>query len=211
MIKAVLFDMDGTLVDTGEIGFEVFEDYLKEKILEYTKEDVKSIANKGFIEVLKKILINNNKQYLPHMRDELIEKYDKRIQKAKTLPYAIDLLEAIHNKVIMILATFSLTHQMNLIFKNNDLTKYFDIIRCADTGDYKEKKEMIKEIMQEAGLKPEECILVEDSHYGIKSGQHNGIFTIGVKHYFDDIEADIVVEDLEAAKMIILEKLNEDK
>ena len=211
MIKAVLFDMDGTLIDTGEIGFEVFEEYLKEKNIEYTKEDVKSIANKGFIEVLKKLLTNNGKEYDESMKKELITEYNKRIQKAKTLPYAIDLLEAIHNKVIMILATFSLTHQMNLIFKNNDLTKYFDIIRCADTKDYKEKKEMIKDIIKEANLKPEECILIEDSHYGIKSGQHNGIFTIGVKHYFDDIEADIVVEDLEAAKMIILEKLNEDK
>jgi len=210
MIKAILFDMDGTLVDTGSIGFEVFEETLKNNNLKYTEEEVMSIANRSFTQVLKEFFEKNNKEYKQKIRDDMVVDYTERIKKANTLPYAKELLEAIHDKAITILATFSLTPQVSIVLANNDLDKYFDKIVCADTKDYEEKKDMLKDILTETSLKPEECILIEDSHYGVKSGQHNGIFTIGVKHYFDDIGADVMVDDLEAAKTIILEKMKEE-
>jgi HAD superfamily hydrolase (TIGR01509 family) len=208
MIKAIILDMDGTLVDTGKIGFSVFEKHLIKHNCKYTKEQVKSIGNMGFTDVFKDILKENNIEFKQEMIEDMKKDYTNRILDAKLLPYAYELLESIHEKAIMVLATFSLTYQANIILENTDIKKYFDKIVCADSKLFKQKKHQLKDILDELKLKPSECILVEDSHYGIESGMHNKIFTIGVTHSFDDIKADIIVNDLNKVKKILLEKLS---
>ncbi|MFT4303194.1 MAG: HAD family hydrolase [Candidatus Woesearchaeota archaeon] len=206
MIKALIFDMDGTLVDTGKIGFDVLETWLKEKKLNYKEAHVKEIAFRSFSEILQEIVEENNKKYLPEMREDLIKRYKIKIKNAKALPYAVEVLENLHDKFIMIIATLSLKEIASRILKENDLEKYFDMIVCMDTKKIKDKKEMLSNILKETKLKPKECILIEDSHHGIKSGINNEIFTIGVKHYFADIEADVEVNNLKQAEKVILEK-----
>ncbi|MCB9358714.1 HAD family phosphatase [Candidatus Woesearchaeota archaeon] len=206
MIKAIIFDMDGTLIDTGKIGFDVMEDYVKKKGLRYNKEHIKEIAFRSFADILKEVLDQNGKEYIPSMREELIREYKSSIRNAKPLPYSIEILENLHQDFIMILATLSLTEIAESILGENDMMKYFDLVVCADTTKINNKREMISNIIRETGLSPDEFILVEDSHYGIKSGMDNGIFTVGVKHSFDDIEADVTVEDLVQAEKEITRK-----
>jgi HAD superfamily hydrolase (TIGR01509 family) len=208
MIKTIILDMDDTLIESGKYGLEIFEKHLIKNKCKYTKKEVQSIFNEGYTKIFKKILLKNKIPFNEKLLDEMRSDYTKKISNAKLMPYAIELLEAIHDKAIMILATFSLEKQTKIILKNNDLAKYFDKIICADSKLFKHKKYQLKYILDEFKLKPSECILVEDSHYGIKSGIHNKITTIGVRHYYDDLNADFVVDDLHSAKKIILEKLS---
>ncbi|MFT4297758.1 MAG: hypothetical protein ACMXX5_01050 [Candidatus Woesearchaeota archaeon] len=48
MIKAIILDMDDTLVETGKFGLETFEKHLIKHNCKYTQEEVKSIFNKGY-------------------------------------------------------------------------------------------------------------------------------------------------------------------
>jgi len=208
MIKAVLFDMDGTLVDTTDIGIKIIKKFLNEHGIPFDEYSILHLVTGSWSKILTKMFKDSGKEFTPELKEKLKKDYTSQVQKCSLLPYAEDILEAVHEKTIMVLATFSYKKQVEIIFKKHDLGKYFDMVITCDSKSYNEKTNQINDIVKQLKLQPEECILVEDSHYGIQSGQHNGIFTIGVKHYFDDLKADIEVEDLEAAKIIILEKLN---
>lgn len=207
VIKAIILDMDGTLADTGKIGVDVFVNFLNKHKIKYRQEKVMEILYKGHGEVLKDIMAENNIEYSQKLRDELREKYVEEIRKTQLYPHAIELLEAINEKAIMILATLSSSRAVDAILDTNDIKKYFDLIVTADSYDTHLKSEMIQKILDKCSLKPEECMLLEDSHMGIGAGKKNGIFTIGVRHQFEDINADVNVDNLVEAKKIMLKKL----
>jgi len=220
MIKAVIFDMDGTLVNTLDIAFESYKEFFSKNDIKVTEEELNSIVTGSWQKAVPILFKERKKEFPPGKINELLEIYTRKIVTSKTLPHAIDVLEQIHDKAIMILATFSLMPQTNTILKKNDLEKYFDMIFTQDgyrdnkkteNKKYEDKKDQIKDILAQLKLKPEECIHIEDTHYGLESGQHNDVFTIGVRHYFDDLKADVVVDNLDQVKEIILKKLNEGK
>jgi HAD superfamily hydrolase (TIGR01509 family) len=210
MIKAIILDMDGTLVDTSKTGVEVFASFLKRHNLECSPEKVMEIRFRSIQHVLKEVMEINNKEYSDELYEELREQYHAGIRKELLMPGAIPFLESIHEKVIMILATFSSNRSVEAVLSHNDIAKYFDMIVTRETYNDSKKADMIKKILEKTKLKPEECLLVEDSHYGIESGKVNGVFTIGVRHTFPDIDADENVDNLSQAGEIITTKLKSD-
>ena len=86
------------------------------------------------------------------------------------------------------------------------ISNYFDLICTGD--DFTESKpspEIYLYCMNQFGLKPQECIVVEDSVFGIEAGKRAGMYVIARKtnFSFSQEQADVIVTDLNSTQNLI--------
>lgn len=179
----IIFDLDGTVLDTFElirINFiETFKNYLPE--YKYTENDLKSFFGPGLRDTFKSICCNEEKA------EELIIKYQELtldLQKkylksfpdsdyvlAKLKDYGFK-LAIFSNKIHK--AIVSGLEQMNLI-------QYFDLIIGIDEVDYPKPNPqgiyMVKEFLND-----EKCIYVGDTKIDIETAINANIDAVGVSY-----------------------------
>jgi HAD superfamily hydrolase (TIGR01509 family) len=215
-LKAVIFDMDGLMLDSQRLGAEAW------------KETVASFGQLLTEEVNLRLLGRNMKDSVGILHSvfgpqfpaqEVWEKsYKNFFQKVdsagipvkKGLWEILDFLEA--NNISKAVATMS-THEIAFRhLERVDLLRRFSVIVC---GDEVEKGKPAPDIfLKDAELlhvKPENCIVLEDSFTGIRAAANAGMVPIMVPDFIepdDEIRqlAHTVVKDLFEAKKVI-EKL----
>lgn len=185
-LKAILFDLDGVLIDSFERQYVVFNDLRK-------KFGLKKI-NKG--EFRKKIWGNsleaNAKNYF-NGKDlkELHLDYDnlvkKHTYKSKLLHRAKEVLKTIKDKNIKIgLATNTTKQRTTNDLRSHKIKDYFDAIVTADDVEKpKPYPDSIIKLCQKLNVMPDETIFVGDTPNDYKAGKAAGCFVVGLNTHGD--------------------------
>lgn len=178
MIKAILWDNDGVLVDTEHlyfratrevllsVGFELTEEHFLELFLVEARGAWHLLREKGYSpEEIEK---------LRQMRNELYSDY---LTKEKLLIEGVEeVLNELHGKYAMGIVTSSLREHFDLIHRSTGLLKYFDfVVASGDYTKYKPDPEPYRVALQKIGYRAEECIAIEDSLRGLLSATSAGI------------------------------------
>ena len=209
-IKGVIFDMDGTLIETTEADYlawkRVFTDYHKELSFE---DYFPLIGMKSAIVVQSRLSLDEEEtkkalsQKMKYFSEIVTE---KGIQ---VVPYAIKFLKQLKAENLKIaLATSSRQEKMNFVLQLTNLTSYFDIIV---TGDLVQKSKPAPDIFLKAAeklqLKPDDCLVVEDAANGVKAAKNAGMKCVAITTtHTEDLlqQADLVInsyEDLDLQKI----------
>ena len=170
MIKLIVFDLDGVLVEAKNIHFEA----LNKALVQYaiTWEEHLSIYDG---------LKTNQKLEMLHERKELPKEYFKDIWEAKqkyTLEALLDLKESDQLKVCMstlvapgykiACCSNSIRKTVLTVLSKLGIIEYFDlIISNEDVTNSKPHPEMYWKAMSKMTVLPEETLIVEDSPYGL--------------------------------------------
>lgn len=182
MIKAILFDLDGTLIDTNELIVECFQYALKEhKNLDVPREDV--------VKTFGEPLIFAMQRYDEENVDDLLNLFRKRQETrhdilARECGGVTDGIKALKEEGIKIALVTSKRRPMterglNLI----DIFKYMDaVVAFEDTEDHKPTGGPALKACELLGVKPEETIMVGDSHNDILCGKDAGCYTCLVRY-----------------------------
>lgn len=185
MKKAVIFDMDGLMIDSERV---TYNEYVKKLAQlghhDFTEELYRNCLGKNKPGICQ-VFIDHYGQDFPMTEvwddvhvwiDESLRQY---VPKKKGLVELLEYLKANNYKTIV--ATSSGRARVDEILKNADLTKYFDDTICGDEVTHgKPHPEIFLTACQKLDVKPEEALVLEDSEAGILAAYDGHIDVICV-------------------------------
>jgi len=186
-IKAILFDLDGVLVNMPDGHYEALNKALSLFGATIGKDEHHSYFNG--LPTIKKIEELEKQKRLPGGLKEVInsikQKYTKEIiQKYCTPDYSkIILLKELKNKgYLLACCSNSIRETLHLMLKSANIFELFDIVVGNDeVQNPKPHPEIYLSTFEKLGVKPEECIIVEDAPNGIASAKASGARVIEVR------------------------------
>lgn len=204
MIKAVIFDMDGVIIDSEPYYQKVLLEHLHHFQVPATIEDLIPLAG-GTTQHYNQVLNPLIKDYVSRQD---FDDYNSRFYRDNGVPYDQLLFPHVENLLSWIqnhgyrlaIASSSRQDEIQGVLDKCHLQNYFELLMSGDM--FKESKpnpEIYITCVKKLGLKPEECIAVEDSEYGITAAKAAGLTCIARKDSrfgYDQSQADYFVEDL---------------
>jgi beta-phosphoglucomutase len=187
MIKTVIFDMDGVIVDTEPVHHHAYIRHFEELNIEVDDKMYNSFIGSSTKNIYKYI-----KEYfqLPHPTEELIgrkrELFNVAFEEAthlKLIDGVLDLIRDLHkNQIQLIVASSSAHVTINAIFKRFNLDQYFSYkVSGEDFPQSKPNPAIFNKAVELSGHQKNECIIIEDSANGIKAANAADVFVIGYK------------------------------
>jgi len=198
MIKAVIFDRDGVLVDSEAVHVQSFEVAFKEFGINLNIQDKEWIAGRRPEEHLP---ILNNKYNVSYEDIRKIQrpKFDELFETVAFFHDTINLLKKSHTKGLRIaLATSSNKVSTDLLLSKLGIKELFSVVTThEDCTKCKPDPEPYLLTAHKLGLKPEECLVIEDSGPGLQSAKAAGMKCIVIYNEYtknqDFSKADKVV------------------
>lgn len=209
-IKAVVFDLDGVLVNTDRFHYLAWKSILQDLGKDFSVEDneqIKGIARSRSLEILlqmKDIKMSEvEKMRVLRKKNNLYLEYITEIDEDYLLAGVREFLELLKFNGLRT-AIASTSDNTSLVLEMTGLKKYFDVI--IDGYKVKAPKpnpEVYLVSAIELQIEPDECAVFEDSRAGVLSAKRAGMKVVAVSERMIG-EADKCVASLENLDMGIL-------
>jgi len=203
MAKAVLFDMDGLLVDSETLGITVATTICEQLGINLTNKEKQSFIGvtdeKFYRDLFRHKKVNHDVSSVLKKHFDIYEEFLRTRLKpfpgAKTLPRKLK-----SQGMKLAIVSGSTKKQIGIVLESLDLKEVFEvIISCDDTKSSKPDPEGYLKAAEKLRIKTKDCVVLEDAKTGIQAGKAAGMKVVGVKNAGgqDLTEADEVVESLE--------------
>lgn len=176
--KAVLFDMDGTLINTYEnINYRLALSELK-SVQKTLLLKVMSSRPRSYADMERRIREECDD---PELADHLVQRVTSFLQKhyqdAELKNGALDFLKYLREKKYRIcLCTNNATEIVEYILQDKGLDGFFDyVITSQQVTEAKPHPQMYVEAMKQIQVEPHECIIFEDTDNGIEAAQRANV------------------------------------
>jgi len=176
MIKAIFFDFDLTLVDTGNIGREIYNKFSKHAGLKPTEKGFEAYMGQRLSEGLD--VFAKNEKDRKNLLKIFLRTHDERMDKIRV--YSREILKYLKNKKIKVIVISNTSKQ---VIKKVCRVKgiHFNVtIGDEDMGGCEKKHQAIKRTMKKIGLTKKEVYYVGDHINDIREGKKAGVKVISV-------------------------------
>jgi len=208
--EAVIFDMDGLLVDSEPM-------WEKAQIKVFGKIGIKVTV--GMCSNVKGMKIDEAVKYwhnlfqwkeksLQQIKDEIMDEMAFLMQKAKPLPGVIELINYYKSKNIpMAIASSSYMRLINIVV---DSLQIRDRIKIIHSGEFEKKGKPAPDIFlttaKQLKIEAKNCIVFEDSVHGVKAGKSAGMKVVAVPYpdNFNNPEFDIADLKINSLEKILI-------
>jgi len=213
--KALLFDLDGTLVDSEHFHFNTWNELLAESNVQLEYEDFLNnyagIPLPGNAVRLKELYTIDSPLELLISRKEDLTVARLKTSKIELMPYAQDALDFFAGTgVKMALVTASKRPDVDEMFNKNGLGKYFSfLVTRSDVVNSKPDPESYNLAVGKFGLEKSECLVFEDTLNGLRAAKAAGLTCYVIQGNENDHEklaaADKIFTNFEQAKAYLIE------
>lgn len=185
--KAVIFDLDGVIVCTDECHYKGWKKLADEEGIYFDREINQRLRGVSRMESLEIVLEKANKAYTAEEKAEMAERknnfyreYIKDLTPADVLPGVMDFCEKLRAQGVK-LAIGSSSKNTPAILKGIGLDTYFDAV--ADGNQITKSKpdpEVFLLAAKLVGIKPADCMVVEDAEAGVEAALSGGMDVLGL-------------------------------
>lgn len=205
MFEAVIFDMDGVLIDSEIVYYEWLKSFLEKKGCRLPEEQIKKLSGLSMVQseqLLDKYFENGAKLWRGYIEE--CEEYPLDYNDIVN-PGVRELLDFLKEKrVKTALASSSDKKEILEVLEEIKLRDYFQVILSGDMfQESKPNPEIYLETMKRLEIVPEKCIVIEDSDYGITAGKTAGAYVIAKEEKrlgFSQNMADWIAPDMYQVK-----------
>lgn len=202
-LKAVLFDLDGVIVDTAKyhyVAWKALADRLGIYFDEEINERLKGVSRMASLEI---ILERTDKEYSEAEKEAFAtEKNDnyvgmvKQITPAEILPGVTDFLDALTEAGIRS-SVCSASRSAGMIIDLLELNDFFDaVLGGSDVKKPKPDPEIFELARDRFGVCSAECLVVEDAYAGIEAAKNAKMKALGIGDERILSNADVVYPDM---------------
>lgn len=175
MIKAVITDFDGTLVDTFKANFYAYQDAFHKVGLKLTEEQYRACFGFRFEKFMQTVGVTDSNQ-MQQIKELKLNSYPTYFEHLRPNTALICLLQSMRENgcKIAIASTARMENLMNVI-NHLELQGKFDLIYSGkDVKQGKPSPEIYLKTMEELGVNPSETLIFEDSEVGIEAAKSSG-------------------------------------
>lgn len=205
MIKTIIFDMDGVLIDSEPIHKSINQEFFREigvpvSDKEYEENFVGLPLEQMFVQLKE---TNNIKASQEELLKECAQRIFNGFKDADLIAAegVKELLKEIKNKGLNLAVGSSSTPDLiSLVIDKIGLSKYFHhLVSGYDVKRGKPNPDIFLHIAGIFGSSPADCLVIEDSSLGVEASSRAGMKTIGVRNISSGFQnlsiADLIVED----------------
>ncbi len=187
MLKAVLFDMDGVIVDTEPLHRKAYFNMFDDVNINVSEELYDSFTGQATLPICKTLCQHFKLSKTP---EHLVATKRKHFKYLFENDASLALLDGVHdliknyheNGLTLILASSASMPNIERIFDRFDLNKYFKAkISGADLKASKPHPEIFIKAAELAGEHADNCMVIEDSTNGISAAKAANIYCVGFK------------------------------
>ena len=208
MIRLIIFDLDGTLVDssvdlTNALNYAIAPYDMGQLSVEETKR----LVGEGITRLIEKLLGDERRGIRQAVMDRFMEHYSAHLvdftRPYEAVPEVLGMLHR-YRKAVISNKRESLSKRLLL---HLGLLQFFDAVLGSDSvGEKKPSPKPVLRVMEMLSCNPDGAVIVGDSNYDLEAGRAAGIGTIAVSYGYRDVsllqQADIIIprfQDLPSA------------
>jgi HAD superfamily hydrolase (TIGR01509 family) len=210
MLKAVIFDMDGVIVDSEPLHRKAYQRMFFDFELEVSNELYGSFtgqSTQAICEILCNLFnLNYKAELLVNRKRKHFELLFDEDDELNLIEGVLDLIKDYYKSGLnLILASSASMQNINRIFKRFDLDSYFKCkLSGADLKASKPHPEIFIKATEASGFLKENCLVIEDSTNGISAAKSAGLFCVGFNSANSKNQnytnADMVIESFKEIK-----------
>lgn len=188
-IDAVIFDFDGTLADSEPNYYEADRLLMAEYGIDFTFEMKKEFIGRGNSGMMKTL---HERYNLPGTVEDMIRRKNQlyleiALKNTPIYPEMLAFIKMLVSECVPIaIASGTSSSILNRLVDHLDLRKYFDaVISSDDVGKSKPNPDIFLKAAEKLHSQPENCLVVEDSVFGIEAGLNAGMQVMAIPYLTD--------------------------
>lgn len=213
-MKAIIFDMDGVIIDSEPIHFEIEKGLLEELGGVYSGE-----AQNSFVGTTDYIMWSTFKEQfnLEPSIDEIInmkkEKFIENVNRIPLIKHVKEFMSSLHEKGYLIaLASSNNSCAVDEVIERFGLGKYLNFaISGEDVVNSKPHPEIFLKAAKRMKVNPSDCLVIEDAKNGVEAAKSAGMKCIGFNNpnsgNQDLSQADLIIDSYEDINLDTIKSL----
>ena len=203
MIKAVIFDLDGVMVESEDAHIEAEKQTFLKFGLRISSEELHNYtgttAKVMFTDLIAKYKLMTTFEEINRQKEKLLLKFLR--QDAEPTKGVLDLVKKLKKKGVQLaIASSSPKKLVDYVLDKLAVRGFFHVVLTAENVEHsKPNPEIFLKAAEKLGVKPSQCLVVEDAKLGVAAAKQAGMKCIGYRNPHsgnqDLSEADIVIDD----------------
>ena len=186
-VKALIFDLDGTLVDTMPLHYKAWNQVFQKIGVDYPKDLFNKNAGLPAWKIADIVLQNAGvrNKFDPHVLfNQKFEVFNKLVPEVKIIEPVANIVYKYYNTMPLSIGTGGYIATVELTLKHTGLDRYFEIIVAADdVPKHKPEPDTFLECARRMNTPPEYCQVFEDGDRGIEAAKRAGMMVTDVRPF----------------------------